>query len=109
MWHVFPGAGAQRHPSRKSYILRPGLRWRQRAQPVAAPVSARQRPKLAPLVRRSSTRISPYARDVVDVREASGGPLKAVVGLPVPASPPRAHTTCFLADAPVLRPELFER
>ena len=68
-WHVLPGAGAQRHPSRKSYILRPGLRWRQRAQPVTALVSARQRPKLAPVVRRSSTRISPYARDVVDVHE----------------------------------------
>jgi len=34
-----------------------------------APVSARQRPKLASLVRRSSTRISRYARDVVDVHE----------------------------------------
>src|SRR5439155_22833833 len=48
-WHVLPGARAQRHPqSHILYCLWPGPRWRHRAQPIPPPVSARQRPKLAP-------------------------------------------------------------
>ena len=56
------------------------------------------RPKLAFLVRRSSTRIS------------SGGPLKAGGRLASSSEPAAGvHLTCFLAEATVLRPDLFER
>jgi len=35
---------------------------------------------------------------------------KRVVGLPVPSEPAAGvHLTCFLAEATVLRPDLFER
>src|SRR6266496_1557427 len=107
MWHVLPGAGAQRHPSRKSYILRPGLRCWQRAQPIPPGLSA-EASDSGPSRLAQLDLISPYARDVVDVRDAFRWTAESGCSAwQFQRARRRIHLTCFLAESPVLTPALF--